>query len=483
MPAGPCSFYQYMSPLTPISPPSFQDPSTHRTLLAEEPILAVTLLTISSRYMRLSGPGALSRAYAIHEKLWNYLRGMIERIVWGQEQFGAASGGPHKPQEEIQTSSTAPWRGLRKGSLRTLGTVESLMLLTEWHPRALHFPPGDDGDELVIDDYRADADGSDNGSSEGPPAQAQRGIGGKRIESWLEPAWRSDRMCWMLLGNALALSFELGIFDATLDDSVLDRSSYRPEYQSPAYLTRATQLRNLILVYLTQLSGRLDWPNPCDGNVLASLRLPALGPGDGGGGGSVAASDFSNIAKSSISIENTIQLCWIEVTTLMRKGNELLFPTRDHTRDLIRTGRYTDLLEHFQPLLKDCRRDLDRLNRTSPAQCFAFGLCRALGLTVSTSSHLHATRPEHRVRVCPGVHQFTRPASRRRALCQLWRAECQRCIVSRSTASQPFCLGQHCPRRPLTAADERWWRWWRWRWWGRGRGQRAFFDAGRSLRR
>jgi hypothetical protein len=37
--------------------------------------------------MTIPGPGSTSRSFAIHEKLWGYLRGMIERMVWGQEQF------------------------------------------------------------------------------------------------------------------------------------------------------------------------------------------------------------------------------------------------------------------------------------------------------------------------------------------------------------------------------------------------------------
>jgi hypothetical protein len=352
--------------------------------------------------MRLSGPGGLSRSYAIHEKLWNYLRGMIERIVWGQEQFGSGFGGPHKQHADdandtadayadandvVQTSSTAPWRGLRKGSLRTLGTVESLMLLTEWHPRALHFPPGDDGDELVV------SDGSGGGWHDaGEPAAAaathmpaaaasgaapnqrppqKRGIGGKRIESWLEPAWRSDRMSWMLLGNALALSFELGVFDAMDPDSGRGSGGggrSRPENQSPAYRARAKRLRQLVLVYLTQLSGRLDWPNPCDGNILANLKLPAHRHGQTSGG----CGDNGNAGAATgvaVSVEDTIVHCWIEVTSLMQRGNELLFPTREHTRELIRSGRYTTLLEQFQPLLRDCRKDIDRLHRehSSPA--------------------------------------------------------------------------------------------------------------------
>jgi hypothetical protein len=38
------SYYAYLSPLTPISPPTFRNPGTHPTLLSEEPILTVTLL-------------------------------------------------------------------------------------------------------------------------------------------------------------------------------------------------------------------------------------------------------------------------------------------------------------------------------------------------------------------------------------------------------------------------------------------------------
>jgi len=140
--------------MTPISPPTFSDPSSHITLLTEEPILTVTLLTIASRYRQMPGTGGHCRSHAIPDQLWNYLRGMIERCLWGQEAFGGGfcgSGGSSALiMEETDTSSTAPWRGMRKGSLRTLGTIESLLILTEWHPRALHFPPQEATDELML---------------------------------------------------------------------------------------------------------------------------------------------------------------------------------------------------------------------------------------------------------------------------------------------------------------------------------------------
>jgi len=174
-------FYTYLSPLTPIVVPDYRDHATHGKLLKEEPMLVVTLLTISSRFARLTGAGAASRASAIHEKLWKYLQGMIDRMIWGQEQFGGGfCGAGQQPGSDVNPLS-------RKG-LRTLGTVESLMLLTEWHPRSLHFPPGDnDDDELVVpEDVSTDPNNT--------TADMMKGFGEQRIDSWLEPCWRSDRM-------------------------------------------------------------------------------------------------------------------------------------------------------------------------------------------------------------------------------------------------------------------------------------------------
>lgn len=60
--------------------------------------------------------------------------------------------------------------------------VESLLLLTEWHPRSYHFPDDDPTEECCLPSGKDNSDGSDlpDGST----------------ESSLEPAYRSDRMCW-----------------------------------------------------------------------------------------------------------------------------------------------------------------------------------------------------------------------------------------------------------------------------------------------
>lgn len=119
----------------------------HRTLLTEEPVLAVTMLTVASRHMKPKGDGAYTRSFYIHDRLWSYLRGMIERLFWGQENFGGSAVGFSKPRS--LDLAPLPGKVNLKGHLRSLGTVEALLILTDWHPRNLHFPPGDDENTLL----------------------------------------------------------------------------------------------------------------------------------------------------------------------------------------------------------------------------------------------------------------------------------------------------------------------------------------------
>ncbi|KAK6611478.1 Transcriptional activator ARO80 [Botrytis cinerea] len=352
-------YYEFLSPLTPISPPTFKEPYTHPMLLVEEPILTVTLLTISSRYMEMSGAGGHSRSYAIHEQLWTYLRGMIERCLWGQEAFGGGFCG--SGAEASLTSSTAPWRGLRKGSLRTLGTIESLMILTEWHPRALHFPPAEATDELMLpvpgkeDTFTTDEEGKHH---------LPGGVGGRRIEGWLEPAWRSDRMCWMLLSTAMGLGYELGVFD-DIDESLADGGEMtRPEYNEESYRIRAARIKRLVLIYVTQLAGRLGWTNM----VPEHLRKtdPAFAPrkrrlsidGKTPETNTTSVTNFNYIPD--LELDDQIIHCWAGISNAMRMGNEKIFRSRQYTTKIIQDGSYTDLLKDFQPMLSSWKREFDR---------------------------------------------------------------------------------------------------------------------------
>ena len=308
-------------------------------LLTEEPILAIALLAITSRHMKLSGPGAQSRAYSIHDKLWTYLRCMVERLLWGQEQFGGGfcGGGTVKVRESKTGQIT--W----KGSLRTLGTVEAILLLTDWHPRALHFPPGDDENRLLDADYNLFRDAPMNKSEE---TVADQDVPSSKVpySSWLEPAWRSDRMSWMLLGLAQALSFELGVFD---------NNHYNCQNQHGAHseCARKRRVRRLVLVYVSQNSGRLGIPSMLP---LSQWETDTV-------------FERTHRHQTQGRPEDPIDLmqdCWLHIASIMYQANQRIFPSREFTRDLISSGQYSTSIAEFTPLLKDWKAKFDRVKST-----------------------------------------------------------------------------------------------------------------------
>jgi hypothetical protein len=344
--------------MTPISPPTFRSPASHPTLLTEEPILTVTLLTIASRYYRITTTGGQCRSIAIHEELWRYLRRMIERCLWGQEAFGGGFCG--SGADDHQTSSTAPSRGMRKGSLRTLGTIESLMILTEWHPRALHFPPEEAIDELMLPSY----DQPSNVSTDEDGNVRLGGIGGRRIEGWLEPAWRSDRMCWMLLSTGMGLAYELGVFD-DIDELLAANNITRPEYEDEAYRARAMRIKRLLLIYLTQLAGRLGWTNMVPESIrqtdpALSRKRPTASDGNTPGTNISALSNTFNYVPD-IELDDQIIHCWVGVSNAMHIGNERLFRNHKHTTEIIQSGKYTTVLKEFQPILGDWFKEFEKV--------------------------------------------------------------------------------------------------------------------------
>lgn len=126
----------------------------------------------------------------------------------------------------------------------------SLLLLSEFHPRSMHFPPGDDVDEIFS---------SSDGDMTIDEIQGQNPVENPTFAGWIEPALRSDRMCWSLVGTAYTLAYELGIFgnyaDGTrpLDGSIKSRSGHFDNRQ------RVNRIERLLYIYITQTSGRLGF--------------------------------------------------------------------------------------------------------------------------------------------------------------------------------------------------------------------------------
>ncbi|KAJ5279622.1 hypothetical protein N7478_004994 [Penicillium angulare] len=328
-------YYENLAPMSPVVTPDYSQPAKHRLLLTEEPVLAVTILTIASRHLKPKGDGASTRAFYIHDRLWSYLRGMIERLFWGQEKYDAGGPGVGRPRSlDLAPTSGRP---NAKGNLRALGTVEALLILTDWHPRNLHFPPGDDENTLLDIDAQGQSGADKDLDPDGEQTKTSP-EGRLAFQKWLEPAWRSDRMSWMLLSTAQALAFELGVFD--------HKSEPKAAPESPAEHTRKQRLRKLILVFITHSSGRLGIPS--------MLPLPEWGQ-------DVPGNNFD--PKDSDPDIDRMQDCWMAISKIVYQANHQLFASSEQTTELIKSGRYREQIDWFQPQLRDFRQRLDRVNR------------------------------------------------------------------------------------------------------------------------
>ncbi|EWC46182.1 hypothetical protein DRE_04560 [Drechslerella stenobrocha 248] len=342
-------FYSRMAPMSPIFTGYFQDPSTHEELVMTEPVLATTLLTLASRYCLLPGAGGLSRSYAIHDKLWRNLQSLFQRLMWGSEK-----------------------------GMRTMGTVLALVALTEWHCRGLHFPGEDDGEYagLGVPGFSDDKnENEDDGNSSTANRYVVEGLGDS-IGNLLEPAYRSDRMSWMLLGNSLALAYELGVFDENEEDEngVRPIGSVDNSHPSASKLVArpsTATVQRILVISVMHLASRLGWTSMIPRHISVTVlfrgkqRSPFLREQLQSGSNEPVDVDEPP-SLTATPVQDLVLQSWVELTSLMKSASELLFPSRKVTKTVLRTGRYARLLEHFQPLLTAWRREFDNLTIEEP---------------------------------------------------------------------------------------------------------------------
>lgn len=116
----------------------------------------------------------------------------------------------------------------------------------------MHFPAGDDGDEIFV---------PLNGDSDLDEAQGGSAVGESKFAGWTEPALRSDRMCWSLIGTAYTLAYELGIFGNYVDGIRSLEGEIKRISGSIGHRQRADRIERLLYIYITQTSGRLGFPS------------------------------------------------------------------------------------------------------------------------------------------------------------------------------------------------------------------------------
>lgn len=277
----------------------YADHSNHFDLVTREPLLGCMILTISSRYHTLPTSGGQSRGYLLHQRLWDHCQHILMRILLGQEKGS-------------------------KAKTRTLGSIEALILLTEWHPRALQVPPVSDGWDsdmiLSFPDVR-----DQNGAAVDNPSRD------RWLEDVIHPAQRSDRMSRTILGMAMSLANELGVFDQSEDLDQAKMSQYEARQHH-----RRQALAKLLFLYQEQLSSRLG---------CKSLMPESVSHG-------ITSSNTSKMSFAKRGEDwNAFMIGWTELTKMVRSISDVLFPSQAITSQLLRSGRYIGIIEHFRLLL------------------------------------------------------------------------------------------------------------------------------------
>ena len=107
----------------------------------------------------------------------------------------------------------------------------------------MHFNPLDDCGELLASDQES---GNLISAPDDPRA------------TWIEPAQRSDRLCWTLVSMAHTLAVELGVYDSFLETKLW---SPGPQPKTAYANQRAGRLGRMVYIYVTQTCGRLVLPN------------------------------------------------------------------------------------------------------------------------------------------------------------------------------------------------------------------------------
>lgn len=296
-----------MSHLSPVLTDFFASHKNQFYLVTQEPMLCCTILMISSRHHILPGVGGRSRAFFIHQRMWQHCQHLLTRLTLGQEKIS-------------------------KAKMRNIGSIEALLLMTEWFPRHLQFPPETDGWDSDFIMTNLDARDPPLPIEEVPVSDTWK-------QDVVEPTKRFEHMSWMVLSLALALAHELGAFDPNArmvkpgDLVGLDAEMYLKHLE-----LRRQRLPSLLFVYINALSFRLGCtsPMPSDAGLMtpdpALLRLDKRG------------NEWLSFMKS-----------WRELSKLTSSIMQTLFPLMSTSLATGSAEAFFSILEQKQSLLTNWR--------------------------------------------------------------------------------------------------------------------------------
>lgn len=131
-------YFATLWPLRPVVPALYRERSQYSMLPGGEPLLLMTLITISSRYYALPGPHGEMRSERIHWQAWRLGQRCLQSALWG-----------------------SPYT-------RSPGAIASMLLLIEWHPKSINNPI-----EFCDEDEYDNINTCPQGAAHGEPGETQ----------------------------------------------------------------------------------------------------------------------------------------------------------------------------------------------------------------------------------------------------------------------------------------------------------------------
>ncbi|KAK1460359.1 hypothetical protein CMEL01_03358 [Colletotrichum melonis] len=210
--------------------------------------------------------------------------------------------------------------------MRIIGTIESLLLISDWHPRAIHFPPDTEGWDAMLIDLDYDRENRRRTNDEEPLLRWRKDV--------FEPAKRASRMSWMLLGLAANLAYELGILS----------SGQRADYTASKVADcRKFRARKLLYAYMTQTATRLGYSSVFPESVSIAASRSSM-------------KDMDHSSQASWASYMDI---YLEFTRLSKVASSMFFQSVEHLEGLLQSDGYPDLLDHFLSSLTNWKVSFD----------------------------------------------------------------------------------------------------------------------------
>lgn len=297
-------FYESLYELTMIPLPDYKNVETHLELM-EQPLLCMAILAISSRFLKLKGHGAYSRGHYIHDAFSAKVTEYVNQINWGQRTVG----------ERNTYTNTGDWILPVKG-IRTLGTVEALLLLCQWNLQHVYLPQFVQG--IIVNETQPSGSHVNTQAFE----FTVHNTGISSSDTGFDPIQRSNRVTLHLETLAFAIANEAGVF-----------SRFK---ESDPSRVRAQNIRRLIYVFKTQLELRMRFTPSISAEYWSDLFKDDY---------LRRAMEFQSTTEPAPSRRDRLLWLWWRSSKVFWEGQIALYTDKETARDIIDRRVYPAMLD------------------------------------------------------------------------------------------------------------------------------------------